>query len=97
MTVHLDAFDDMKKKYFKRRTESRGPFVPMMAWLEDGPRDEYGDLEDDQEYKLIWWPHLQDRTQRFFLDFWKYVEIEQLLLDEIEKDEFEWLMTLKDL
>lgn len=69
----------------------------MMAWLQDGDRDDGGELESDQIYMLVWWPHLQDRTQRFFLDFWRYVEIEQILLEEIEKDEFEWLMTLKEL
>lgn len=77
---------------YKVRLFSRGPWVPVRVWLEDGDRDESGELMSDQIWRGEWAPEM-NRIRWVPLDVlarWDF-------LWPIDKEEFEWLIAIKRL
>jgi hypothetical protein len=67
---------------------------PAIVELVDGDRDENGELESDQLYMLTIWPHIRNKeifsTKPITFEKW-------MRLEPITKEEFEWLMILKEM
>lgn len=83
--------DWLEPGYYKMRLRSRGPWVPIEIWLEDGDRDpETWELLSDQKLRAQWWPNTaSDRAYnvdpRYFFNRAR----------PISKEEFEWLRVMK--
>jgi len=68
----MNIANDPPPGHYQIRLVKRGPFVPVRIWIEDGDRDEFGNLESDQIIKAaadgvevdVWsvWPYCAGET-----------------------------------
>ena len=85
------AVDEPREGLFKVRLRGHGPWVPVRVWLEDGERcPETWELLSDQYYRAEWWPRT-DQTVPYPAPYQSLIN----RLRPIDKDEFEWLLTLR--
>jgi hypothetical protein len=77
--------------YYKVRQRSKGPWIPIHIWLEDGERDpETWELLSDQKWKAEWAPRT-DTPRLFPVNPFQFVN----RAFRISKDDFEWLLILR--
>lgn len=79
--------------YYKIRQRSKGPWIPIHIWLEDGERDpETWELLSDQKWKAEWAPRT-DSSKLFSVNPFQFVN----RAFRISEDEYQWLMILRSM
>lgn len=82
-----------RQGYFKIRLKAAGAWVPVRVWVEDGDRDpETWDLMSDQTWHAEWWPRT-DSVVPYRAPYMRIID----RITPINKEEFEWLMILRQL
>jgi hypothetical protein len=89
--VQIDEI--LPEGYYKVRQRSKGPWIPIHIWLEDGERDpETWELLSDQYWRAEWAPRT-DSAKLWPVNPFQFVN----RAFRISKDEFEWLMILRSI
>jgi hypothetical protein len=91
------GIEDLEEGYYKTRLYSKGPWVPIKVWWE-GVR-ENGELVEDEVLRCRWWPDMQDPFYYCEIDpfEWRGGFMPCNFFEPIDKEYFEWLITIKTL
>lgn len=88
---HGTPLDWLDPGFYKVRARSRGHWVPIEVWFEDGERDpETWELMSDQILRAKWHPRT-DSAQAYDVNPRRFFNRAR----PITKEEYEWLLALR--